>query len=114
MVSIAKVQQGLTKFIDREVIPGLSVSERILVGTGAGLLANKIPALLQTYADHPLLKTMDVLDLQNGMVDIKAVYDAAQPYIGADPIPVTIPIVEITLKLGKREIDTLYKYIMEV
>ena len=114
MVTIAKVQQGVIKFVDREIVPGLSIAEKFLVGTGVALLANKIPTILQAYAEHPLLKALGVLDLSNGMIDIAAVYDAAQPYIGVDPFPVKIPFVDLTLKIGKSEIDTLYKYIMEV
>lgn len=113
MVSINKIQKGLAMFIDREVIPSLSVMEKVLVGTGAGLVVAKLPEVLKQYAKHPFLAALGVVDLEQGMVDIPALYNAAQPYIGADPIPFKIPLVDITLKMGKREIDALYRYIME-
>lgn len=114
MVSISCVQKGFARFVDREIAPRLTITERCLVGTGAALLASKIPDLLKAYADHPVLKAMGVVDLENGLVDVNAVYDAALPYIGPDPIPLNIPIVGLSLKLGKSEVETLYKYIMEV
>ena len=100
-------------FIAREVIPSLSVTETFLLGTGAGLVVVKLPEILKQYANHPFLATLGVVDLEQGMVDIPALYNAAQPYIRADPIPFKIPLVDITLKMGKREIDALYRYIME-
>jgi hypothetical protein len=33
MITIAQAQRGIANFIDREVIPSLSVTERIVVGT---------------------------------------------------------------------------------
>lgn len=116
MVTIAKVQQGVIKFVDREIVPGLSIAEKFIVGTGANLMANRIAPLIRAYEDHPLVKALtatEVLDMRNGVVDIAAVYDAAQPYIVVDPFPVKIPFVDLTLKIGKSEIETLYKYIME-
>lgn len=47
------------------------------------------------------------------MIDIDAVYEAARPYIGADPIPVKIPVIGVTLRLTAAEIERLYTYIKE-
>ena len=113
MTTIAQAQRGIANFIDREVIPSLSVMERIVVGTGAGLITAKLPEVIKNYANHPLMQAMNVVDLQKGEIDIQALYAAAMPYIGPDLIPIKIPLVGVTLKMGKREFETLYKYIME-
>lgn len=113
MVSISQVQKGIANFIDRELIPSLSVLERVVVGTGAGLIAAKLPEVLKNYAGHPLLSALNVVDLQRGQVDINALYSAAMPYIGADQIPIKIPMVGVTIKMGQKEFEILYKYIME-
>lgn len=39
MVSIAQVQQGVVRFVDAEIVPRLSVTERLVVGGGMGLVA---------------------------------------------------------------------------
>ena len=39
-------------------------------------------------------------------------YEAAIPYVN-EKMPIQIPVIGITLKIGKQEIDSLYKYIME-
>lgn len=113
MVTIAQAQQGLVKFVDAEIIPRLSVTEKLLVGGGTGLMTAKLPEILSKYADNKVVSALGIYDVKNGEVDIDALYNAAKPYIGSDPIPVTIPFVGLKLKFTQREIDTLYKYIKE-
>lgn len=113
MVTITQVQQGVAKFVDAEIIPRLSVMEKLVVGGGAGLVTAKLPEVLNRYADHKLVSALGLYDRENGEIDLDAVYNAAKPYIGADPVPVKIPFVGITLKFTEREFDTLYKYIKE-
>lgn len=113
MVTIAKVQQGVAKFVDAEIIPRLSVVEKLVVGGGAGLITSKLPEVLGKYADNNIFSALALYDAEHGEIDIDALYNAVKPYIGPDPIPVKIPIAGITLKFTQREIDTLYKYIME-
>lgn len=113
MVTIAQAQRGITAFVDREVVPRLSIAEKVVVGGGAGLVTAKLPEVLNKYADHKLVSALGLYDRENGEIDIDAVYNAAKPYIGADPVPVKIPFVGITLKFTEREFETLYKYIKE-
>lgn len=63
---IAQVQAGLAKFIDRDVVPSLSGWDRVLVGGGGGLLAARLPALLQQYAAHPLVAALGHLRCGGG------------------------------------------------
>jgi hypothetical protein len=111
MVTMEKVQRGLAAFIDRELIPSLSGWDKVLVGGGAGLAVAKLP---QMIAQYPIVATLGVYDKENNQVDIDALYQAIVPYIGTEALPVKIPMLGITVKMGRQEIDTLYKYIKEV
>lgn len=113
MVKITQVQQGFTRFVDAEIIPSLSIMERMVVGGGAGLISARLPDILGQYADHKLIAALKLYDREQGEIDLDAVYTAVKPYIGPDPIPVTIPGVGLTLKFTQRELDALYKYIRE-
>lgn len=110
MVTIDKVQMGLAAFIDRELIPSLSGWDKVLVGGGAGLLAARLPRLIASY---PVMATLGIYNPENNQIDIDAVYKAASPYVGAEALPVKIPMLGITVKIGKEEIDSLYRYIKE-
>lgn len=111
MVTMEKVQRGLAAFIDRELIPSLSGWDKVLVGGGAGLAVAKLP---QMIAQYPIVATLGVYDKENNLVDIDALYQAIVPYIGTEALPVKLPMLGITVKMGRAEIDTLYKYIKEV
>lgn len=113
MVSFVQIKRGITNFVDREIIPNLSGAEKVIVGTGAGVIAAKLPDILKNYADHPILSAMGIIDFQQGMVDIETLYAAAKPYIGTEPISVKIPMVGVTLKMTQSEIDNLYRCIKE-
>ncbi len=113
MVKIEQVQKGLVRFVDTEIVPSLSIMEKVVVGGGMGLVSAKLPEIVERYADHKMVTALNLYDQERREIDLDAVYNAAKPYIGPDPIPVTIPGVGLTLKFTKREFDTLYKYIKE-
>lgn len=110
MVAMEKVQRGLAAFIDRELIPSLSGWDKVLVGSGAGLAVAKLPQIIIQY---PIISALGVYDKEANNLDIDALYKAITPYIGTEPLPVKIPILGITVKMGKPEIDALYRYIKE-
>lgn len=114
MASITAIQSGLARFIDRDIAPGLTGWNRVLIAGGGGILASRLPQLLDQFADRPLLAALGVYDRQNGSVDIDTLYQAASPYIGTEPLPVKIPYIGITMKIGKKDIDSLYSCIREV
>ena len=111
MVTIAQVQRGVAEFMDREVVPHLQGFEKIVVGTGGGLIAAKLPELMDKVADHPLLSVLNLYNKQSGELDLDALYSAMEPYIGTEPFALKIPVIGVTLKMGKQEIRDLYNYI---
>lgn len=114
MVTIDKIQQGIAKFIDRELVPSLSGWDKVLVGGAAGLMAANLPRIIGRFSSHPVVAALGVYDAENNMIDIDAVYSAVQPYIGTERLPAKIPLLGITVKMGKQEIETLYRYIKEM
>lgn len=113
MIPMENVQAGIAKFIDRDIAPSLSGWDRVLIAGAGGLLAANIPQIIAQYADHPMVKALGVYDKENNLVDVDAVYAAAKPYPGTEALPVKIPLAKITIKVGKKDIDSLYAYIQE-
>lgn len=113
MVTIAQMQRGVADFIDKEVVPHLSPFERIVVGGGAGLIAAKMPEVMESLNKHPVVAALHLYDKESRMVDIDSVYAAVEPYIGSEPFSVKIPVAGVTLKMGQREIRELYTCIKE-
>ena len=96
MVKMEKVQAGVAKFIDRDIAPSLSGWDKVIVAAGGGLLAARLPQLIAQYAAKPIIAAMGVYDAETGEVDIDALYAAAKPYMGTEPLPLkSIPCTHI-------------------
>jgi len=113
VVTVEKIQSGLVKFIDRELAPSLTGWDRVIIAGGSGLVAANLPNILAKYAGNPAMEALGIVDKENNRINIDALYKAAAPYIGDERLPVKIPYIGVTVKIGKSEIDTLYKYIKE-
>ena len=113
MVTIQKVQSGLTRFVDTELIPNLSGWDKVLIGGACGLLASNLPKIVAGYASDPMICALGIYDPDTQTIDIDKAYQAILPYLGAEQFPIKIPKVGITIKVGKNEIDRLYKCIKE-
>ena len=113
MVHIEKLQAGLARFIDREVVPALSGWEKVIIGSAGGIMSAKLPDILSQYFGSGFAPMLGIYDAQAQMVDIEAVYNAVLPRIGEEKLPIKLPGLGVTLKIGKQEIDLLYRYIME-
>lgn len=106
MVPMENVKAGLARFVDREIAPGLSGWDKVIVAGGLAVMIKNLPNVISKY---PILSTLGVNDTE---VDIDTLYEAASPYVN-EKMPIQIPVIGITLKIGKPELDALYKYIKE-
>lgn len=110
MVSMEKVQKGIAVFIDQELIPSLTGWDKILVGGSAGVAVAKLPKIIEQY---PIISALDIYDKNNNQMDIDTLYQSVLPYLGSELLPLRIPVLGITMKVGKQQIDALYRYIKE-
>jgi hypothetical protein len=105
-----KVQKGVAAFLDRELIPNLSGWDKVLVGGGAGIAVAKLPKIVEMY---PIITYLDIYDKEKNQMDIDTLYQAVTPYMGSETLPLKIPYLGITIKVGKPQVDALYQYIKE-
>lgn len=112
MATIQQIQAAAVRFVDQEIAPAFSGAEKILVSGGAALLIRNVNNIIQQYANHPFVSAMGVLNPSTGEINVDALYESFAPKFGAEKIPVKVPYIG-TMKIGKEEIDKLYKYIKE-
>lgn len=110
MVPMDKVQRGLATFFDKELIPSLTGWDKVLVGGGIGIVVAKLPKIIEMY---PIISALDIYDKANNQMDIDTLYQAVTPYISGETMPLKIPYLGITIKVGKPQVDALYQYIKE-
>lgn len=117
MVTVQQIQTGFAAFIDNYVAAAYSGIEKVLVIGASTLLAANFPNLLKQYENHPMVCALGVVRPESGSVDIDSLYNAFAPRMGAEKIPIQLPRIGKldlgTIKLGKEEVDILYRLIKE-
>lgn len=116
MASIPQIQKATAKFLDEQIAGAFSGWDKTFVcGTGA-LLAAGLPKILKAYEKHPLVAVAIVLgayDPTSGVVNIDMLYEAYAPYFSEDKMLLRIPFINQSIKIGKREVEQLIRYIKE-
>lgn len=112
MANISQIQRGFAQFVDREVVAVFDGWQRAVVAGAAGLLAANFPNLVKVYGAHPFVAALGVYDPTSDNIDIDKLYNAFVPKMGNDKIPLSIPKLG-TIRLGKEELDLLFRYIKE-
>ena len=112
MATIGQIQRGVARFVDGHLAGAFTGWQKALVVGGSTLLAANMPNLAKVYGAHPMVAALGVYNPEAGTIDVDALYNAFVPHMGTDKIPITVPKVG-TIKLGKEELDALYRYIKE-
>lgn len=113
VVDINQIEMGIAKYLDAELLPQLprEGAKGFGIQVMATLATKRMGALVRSYADLPLLKTMGIVDA-NGGIDAPGLYEAAAKSMPDTGISVDVPVVG-KLTFYKADLDKLYKYICE-
>lgn len=106
MISVDKVEAGISQYVDKELLsdfPDNSV-EKIAIGVG---IAIKIRRKLV-----PMLKTMDLID-DEGMVDVDLVKEEFEKRIPKDGMVYENSSLDRKFTFFKEDISKLYEYITD-
>lgn len=113
MIPVSQIQKGLVIFIDNEITPAFSGWQKVVIGGAAGLVASKLPQIINQYANHPFVSALGLYDASSNSVDIESLYNAFVPKLDCEKIPISLPVIG-TIKMGRNEFDALMAYIQEV
>lgn len=117
MATIQQVQKGFARFVDNHVAGVYSGIEKAVILGGAALLSSSLPNLMKQYGQSGVIGALGLWDIDSGFVDIDALYNAFIPHIGTEKIPIKLPKIGAidlgTIKLGREEMEALFRYIKE-
>ena len=105
MVTLEQLQVGINNYVDNEILAKTSGWNQFKYGFIKGALMDKIPKIINTYKDNPMVKTLDIMS-DNGMVNIDNVYKWAK-----DAIQRSGQIIVGGLIFSENDIDKLYNSI---
>lgn len=117
MATINQIQKGFVLFIDNYIIGAYSGIEKIFIGGTAALIAKNMHNIVRDFCCDPKIKMLGVYNEEAGTLDIDSIYDAYIRPMNDEKISFPLPTNKLvdfgTLKIGKTEVDALYRYIRE-
>lgn len=114
MVTIDKVEQGFSKFVDTDFIPSLNRSEvqGAVIAFGLGLATRRFRAISEHYISNPSAQMLGIVD-KSGNIDIDLLRDELKKAIPEGGTRIEIPYIHKQIVLTKDDIDKLYAYTVE-
>lgn len=110
MVPYTKVINGLTKYIEDEIVNKLLGPQKWIIGTGAGIMLAKATNTFSVLKNNPVIKSMDVIN-ENDEIDVELIYKELKKQAQKGAITVDIPMLG-ALTLNEQDVDKLYSRIM--
>lgn len=111
MVSIDRIQTGIARYLDTEMLPKMSGANKWIAGAAASAYIAEAPALLRKLNDNKAIAALNLIDAA-GNVDVEKIYQHLKPAAAKCPAVVTLPIVG-TLTFTEQDVDSLYSHIMQ-
>ena len=111
MVAYNQVVNGMTKYIDQEIINKIQGWQRWALGAGAGIMMTKGTNIFNTLKANAIIKMLDVID-ENDMIDIDTIYKELRKQAEKGAVTFDAPMIG-TITLTKDDVDKLYRFIKE-
>ena len=111
MVTYNQVVNGMSRYIDQEIINKIQGWQRWALGAGAGIMMTKGTNIFNALKAHPIIKMLEVID-ENDMIDIDTIYGEIRKQAEKGSATIDIPMVG-SITLTKDDVDKLYRLIKE-
>lgn len=110
MVPYIKVINGITRYIDEEVVNKLTGAPRWIIGAGAGIMMSKATDVFNGLKNNTLIKSMGLIN-EKDEVDIELIYKELKKQAQKSPVTLNIPMAGV-LTLNEQDVDKMYNFIM--
>lgn len=112
MVSVVQIKNGVSRYVDSEILPGMVDAgyKKIIFATGVSILLNRIDIALDKLKENPILKALDIFD-KNGNVDIDIIAKELRKNIPQSGLRVELPFIG-ELVFYESDIEVIHNYIV--
>ena len=110
MIPYTKVINGITRYIDDEIVNKLAGLQKWAVGTAAGIMLAKGTDMFNGLKTSPLIKSMGIIN-ENDEVDVELIYRELKKQAQKGAVTFDIPLLG-ALTLNEQDVDKLYNKII--
>lgn len=111
MVSINRVQTGLSRYLDNEIMPKLSGWQKWVFSAAATAYIADAHKVAEKVRASTALAPLSLIDEANN-IDVEKIYQHLRPAAEKCPAPISIPWMG-TITLTVSDVDMLYNCIMQ-
>lgn len=109
MVSVDRIQRGLSRYLNEQLIPHTQGAGRWAVTAIAAMAVNRLPVIVKEAAAKPGNKLLGVISEDGSSVDVEYLIESVRPAAKQCPATINIPMAgSITITEG--DLDTLLRY----
>lgn len=112
MVTIDRVQRGVSRYLDEQLMPHLAGKDRWIMTGIATLGLQKLPQIIQTYGSNPAIQMLGVI-APDGTVDVEAIINSLKPAARVTPAEIPIPLTGGSVTVTEQDLDMILRYIMQ-
>lgn len=111
MVTYNQVANGVSRFVDEEILSKLQGKAKIALGVGTGIMLRRGENLFNAIKEQPLIKMLEIVD-ENDNIDIEIIYEELKKQMENGSESFNVPMVG-KITLTKDDVDKLYSLIVE-
>jgi hypothetical protein len=111
MVTIDKIQRGLTRYIEEQLINKMHGLDAWLGGLPLMYVAN-LPNIVKELAKHPLFALSGAI-AEDGTVNIDKLAACLKPGARKNPAEISLPFTGTKLAMTEQDIDLIVNYIRQ-
>jgi hypothetical protein len=111
MVTVDKVQKGVSRFLDIEILPKMAGRDKWILTALATVYIAKLPEIIRKISEYPAVKILGVID-DAGNIDIDTLMTSIRPAAMQTPATFTVPMGG-TITLTAADLDKLNELIKQ-
>lgn len=110
MVPYTKVINGISKYINDEIVSKLSGLTKWGIGAGAEIMLARATNVFNALKSNPIIRSMAIIN-ENDEVDVELLYKELKKQAQKSAVTMDIPMIG-ALTLNEQDVDKLYSRIM--
>ena len=110
MVNLGNVQNGISRFVENEILAKVNGWQKWVAGTVVGIYIAKSPAIFNELKSNPFVKTLGVVD-EHDMINVEAIYSELKKQASKGPVTFEVPMLG-AMTIDGQDVEKLYRYII--
>jgi uncharacterized protein YfbU (UPF0304 family) len=111
MYDYVKVINGITKYVDVEIVEKINGWQKWVVGSGLGIALSNSTNIFNKLKENEIIKMLDIIDKED-KIDVDKIYKEMKKQAQKSAITFDVPMLG-TLTLNEKDVDKIYEFIRE-